>query len=61
MEIFFVKSEFLIHIATLIFNEKFKLNCIDELRVDYKNPIYQCRKMNQVSFLDYPEIFEIFS
>ena len=44
----------------LISNEKFKLNCIDELKADYKNPIYQCRDMNQVSFLDHLEIFKIF-
>lgn len=38
----------LIAVAFCIFFAIYTVICIDELRTDYKNPIEQCRNLNQV-------------
>lgn len=38
----------LIAVAVCIFFAIYTVICIDELRTDYKNPIEQCRNLNQV-------------
>ncbi|KAF7634632.1 hypothetical protein Mgra_00005971 [Meloidogyne graminicola] len=43
----------LIAIAFCIFFAIYTVICIDELRTDYKNPIDQCRSMNQLVLPEY--------